>query len=218
MSRELAVCGTLASYRRGCRCDDCRAANTARVRKHARAKGIQPVKLAPCGTNAAKNRHRRNGETCETCVPVRRETHPCGTWQSRRRHKRNNETCGVCATTARTVPSTPRTTKPRELKPCGTIAAAKRHFAHGEPVCEPCRRAVNEYDTQNRRARGIPERLTTEDLVTEARFLLNAGEGEARILNALGYTGRPHSLRTRLGKAGHHQLANQILNPWDLAA
>jgi hypothetical protein len=60
--------------------------------------------------------------------------------------------------------------------------------------------------------------MTIEELITEARFLLNAGEGEARVLQALGYEGRAHSLRTRLTQAGEHTLATAILNPWDLAA
>ncbi len=30
---------------------------------------------------------------------------------------------------------------PRELQPCGTEAAARRHKRRGEPACEKCRRA-----------------------------------------------------------------------------
>ena len=30
---------------------------------------------------------------------------------------------------------------PRELKPCGTVAAYERHRRHGEEVCDACREA-----------------------------------------------------------------------------
>lgn len=34
---------------------------------------------------------------------------------------------------------------PRELKPCGTLAGARRHKRHKEAVCEPCRLAEAAY-------------------------------------------------------------------------
>jgi hypothetical protein len=255
MSKTVAPCGTCASYRRGCKCDDCRAANRDRVRKQAEAKGVKPVALAPCGSKAAKNRHRRNGETCPECAPVSQKIHPCGTWQSRRRHARNNETCTVCdaSKTTHKAPLTPRELapcgtpsakrrhrnrgetcqtctapkpaptprNPRPLKPCGTEAALKRHYAHGEQPCDTCiegaRKQSRERGETLRRTKGIPQRATIEDLITEIRFLINAGEGEHRILQATGYTGRNNALRTRLAAAGQHQLSAQIFG-WDLAA
>ena len=30
---------------------------------------------------------------------------------------------------------------PRDLQPCGTVAAARRHQRAGEPLCEACRTA-----------------------------------------------------------------------------
>jgi hypothetical protein len=60
--------------------------------------------------------------------------------------------------------------------------------------------------------------VTTPELINEITFLLNAGEGEARILQAVGYVGRNKALRDRLHKANRHDLANRVLNPWDLAA
>lgn len=251
MSKEPPPCGTYPAYRRGCRCEPCRASNRERVRRQTLNKGAGPRVLAPCGTKAAKQRHRARGESCDTCAATSgRTVHECGTWQSRRRHKRNNETCTVCDNSKptpkpRTQPRelapcgtqaarkrhkrandtvcdtcwpTRKTPAPRTLQPCGTIAAAKRHRYSGEPVCEPCLTAERDRATYERRQRGIPERLTLQELIDEARFLLNAGEGEARILQATGYTGRAGTLRARLTQAGHHQLANQILNPWDLAA
>lgn len=42
-------------------------------------------------------------------------------------------------------PPTPRQSKPRELRPCGTRSAAARHRSAGEEVCEPCRQAEADY-------------------------------------------------------------------------
>lgn len=39
----------------------------------------------------------------------------------------------------------------RELKPCGTVAAARRHRRRGEPLCDACRQA--ERDQKNNRVR-----------------------------------------------------------------
>ncbi len=36
----------------------------------------------------------------------------------------------------------PRRMAERNLKPCGTAAAARRHQRRGEPVCPPCRQAA----------------------------------------------------------------------------
>lgn len=33
----------------------------------------------------------------------------------------------------------------RQLKPCGTMAAARRHWRHGEELCDACRKAELEY-------------------------------------------------------------------------
>jgi hypothetical protein len=37
------------------------------------------------------------------------------------------------------------------LRPCGTPSAARRHQERGEPVCEPCRRALNAWDAARKR-------------------------------------------------------------------
>jgi hypothetical protein len=274
MSRTVAPCGTCASYRRGCRCDECRAANRDRVRKQAAAKGVKPRTLAPCGSKAAKSRHRRNGETCDACGPAGQETHPCGTWQSRRRHGRNGEQCDACAhvlapcgtnaarrrharnnetcptcTKTRHKPA-PKNTKARplapcgstqarqrhkrrgetcnecgplnqtkELQPCGTVAAAKRHRVHGEKPCPPCLQAERDRSEAARRAKGSKITNTTpfDELIDEIQFLIMCGEGEQRILQATGYTGRAGTLRSRLTQAGQHNLANQVFG-YELAA
>ena len=40
---------------------------------------------------------------------------------------------------------------PRQLKPHGTRAAYEYHRDHGEPACQPCLQANNDYTTQLRR-------------------------------------------------------------------
>jgi hypothetical protein len=136
--------------------------------------------LAPCGTRAARRRHKERGETCNTCPPIQ---------------------------------------KPRPLQPCGTRAAYDRHTKENTPYCDPCRQARREYRKQTKRPpRENVNQTPTKDLLEEIRFLLNAGEGTARILQATGYAGREKALRDRLAKHGQTHLANRILNPWELAA
>lgn len=60
----------------------------------------------------------------------------------------------------------------RKLKPCGTVAAARRHQRAGEPLCDPCADAMREYRERGRErpavapespvtARaGVPDELT----------------------------------------------------------
>ena len=48
-------------------CDECREANLRYQEERRRAKGERPMRLAPCGTRTAYNRHQRRGETCEEC-------------------------------------------------------------------------------------------------------------------------------------------------------
>jgi hypothetical protein len=219
LPRSKAPCGTANAYKRGCRCDECRTAHRDDQRAKYGVKEADRKQLAPCGTRAARARHKARCEECETCRPKGRAIYPCGTWQARRRHARNGEQCDACAPKpkrAEPEPTPPPTKK--QLKPCGTDAAIHRHRYHGEPACETCLKGARDRAAAERRANGVPERVPIKELVAEARFLLNAGEGEARILAALGYTGRENALRQRLIVSGHTQLATQILNPWDLAA
>jgi len=197
--------------------------------------------LKPCGTKAARQRHKARGETCATCTPEPQKLAPCGTYNGRRRHARNNETCQVCDKLPHAKPLAPCGThaarrrhqtnnqtchtcgplNPRpEPQPCGTPAAYQRHKRHNETPCEPCRAAYRQADAAKRRKPRTTPRSETNlnDLLTEIRFLLNAGEGEHRILTATGYQGRAKTLRCRLTKAGHHDLANQIFYNWELAA
>ena len=44
-------------------------------------------------------------------------------------------------------PPVPR--KPRTLKPCGTVAAYRRHTRHGEEPCDACKAAKSRYEKRN---------------------------------------------------------------------
>jgi hypothetical protein len=48
--------------------------------------------------------------------------------------------------------------RPPEMKPCGTAAAGKAHQRKGEPVCEPCRAALNLAHRKAREARALRAR------------------------------------------------------------
>lgn len=41
----------------------------------------------------------------------------------------------------------------RELRPCGTVAAYVRHLRHGEEPCDDCRKANNDAQNSNPRAK-----------------------------------------------------------------
>jgi len=56
-----------------------------------------PKTLAPCGTIAARRRHKKHGETCEPCTPKPVVLQPCGTPAAYKRHYKNGETpCEPC--------------------------------------------------------------------------------------------------------------------------
>lgn len=168
---------------------------------------------APCGTRAARRRHQINNQTCETCETIfakAREARlaPCGTEAARRRHRTNNETCTNCPPPTRTNTTT--------RQPCGTPAAYKRGCR-----CTPCKDARREYDVARRLKAGIKpanETMNTAEVINEIEFLLKAGEGEHRIIQALGYVGRENTLLRRLYRAGRNDLATQIFKQWELAA
>ena len=40
----------------------------------------------------------------------------------------------------------------RALQPCGTPAAAKRHYYRKEPLCAPCREGLREFDRERQRS------------------------------------------------------------------
>ena len=169
--------------------------------------------VAPCGTRTARVRHTRNNETCQTCDAALKTTlAPCGTRAAKRRHAKRGETCAICEEAMKT----------HVLQPCGTPAAHRRHKKNGETPCDPCVEAIREHDkaraAKKRTTARVYNNLPIEELTDEILFLLNSGEGTARILEATGYVGREKSLATRLGKAGRSDLIPRIFTPWDLAA
>ena len=89
--------------------------------------------LKPCGTPAAYERHRVNGETpCQACLSAIAE----------RARKRRAE-----------GPT------PRVLNPCGTVAAYLRHKKAKEKACEPCLEANRAYQREKDAARRERARL-----------------------------------------------------------
>lgn len=99
--------------------------------------------------------------------------------------------------------------------PCGTRASFKRGCR-----CEPCADASRAYTAGYRAKAGIRPRtsMTTQEIIHEIEFLLNAGEGTHRIITALGYLGKEQSLKSRLYRAGRTDLTNRILRMEEQAA
>jgi WhiB family redox-sensing transcriptional regulator len=54
----------------------------------------------------------------------------------------------------RGITQPPEPQPPRQLQPCGTVAAYRRHIAHGERPCTPCRAAESRNQSLIRRRRG----------------------------------------------------------------
>ena len=42
---------------------------------------------------------------------------------------------------------------PKPTKPCGTVAAARRHERYGEPVCDACRAALRQHNAEQYKRR-----------------------------------------------------------------
>jgi len=165
--------------------------------------------LKPCGTHAAKMRHYRKNETCDTCFP-KRKTAECGTTGGYRLHQRRNEpACQPCKNARRDYERAG--TEPRPLQPCGTFAALKRHRRNGEKPCQACIEAERAYATERRRKRGIQEATNSAPLIEEIEFLLACGEGEHRILQATGLT--RNNLSQRLHRNGRNDLYKAIFEP-----
>lgn len=102
--------GLRRTYRQGCRCFACRAVE-ARKRPSGR-----PRTLAPCGTVAAFDRHRRRGEPVDAACIAAKRAHGksrrltvipgavCGTRSGFRNHTARNEVpCAACTRAAQAV-------------------------------------------------------------------------------------------------------------------
>lgn len=84
--------------------------------------------LAECGTKAAMDRHRRNGEKCRVCDEIAAIRKEQATPKRARPVKDKSDTSKYGA-------------NGRRLMPCGTEAAAKRHRKKFEPLDWPCEKA-----------------------------------------------------------------------------
>src|SRR5690606_29324388 len=72
------------------------------------------------------------------------------------RRTRDVSSCGMAmsdAERARRYRDRLRGGPPRTLKPCGTVAAYRRHQRHGEPPCDECRKAEAEHQREMYRIR-----------------------------------------------------------------
>lgn len=114
-NRVVLGCGTVASYRRGCRCDDCRGANTIAVqgrRDSRKSRGMLAQKrrtdrtyklpeaypdCAVCGETVMNGRIRSGSPTHNACKPSGRQI----AISKRRRlaiYERDGRTCQLCHT------------------------------------------------------------------------------------------------------------------------
>ena len=92
---------------------------------------------------------------------------------------------------------------------CGTNRGYRLHLTLKQPTCEDCREARLIHD---RTRKGLPLQgpMNTPELIEEVQRLVNYGEGEGRILEAVGYVGRVKSLKDRLRKHGRNDLNDRI--------
>ena len=91
----------------------------------------------PCGTNSGYHaHHRRQEQPCEECRAAHAQ-------MVRERHQRRVEERQWRPVDTWEVEH-PLATG-REVQPCGTQAAYRRHFRHRTPPCEPCRKAHAAY-------------------------------------------------------------------------
>ena len=54
-----------------------------------------------------------------------------------------------------------------KLKPCGTVAAYRRHLRNGETPCDECKRAVREHEQARRAAKRAEAVQTAREAVPE---------------------------------------------------
>jgi hypothetical protein len=101
-------------------CEPCRVEAAAYDRDRKTSQRRPRTNLAPCGTRAARRRHKdRNEPPCTTCQAATRpepKLQPCGTVAADRRHRRNGEpVCDPCrkAATQERKKYMPEPTHPR---------------------------------------------------------------------------------------------------------
>lgn len=93
---------------------------------------------------------------------------------------------------------------PSTLMPCGTSAAAQRHYAKGEPLCEECRGAEHgRYAREVKAATGRVARRTDRRLTDET-------VKEIRLAVALGMRQKAACLKYGVSPSRMSQLINRI--------
>ncbi|MEU0356541.1 WhiB family transcriptional regulator [Streptomyces cyaneofuscatus] len=137
------------------------------------AQGKSGRQLAPCGTDAAYDRHRRNGEQpCDPCrrahnernVQVRAEArhrrataNECGTTKAYYRHLLVGEDIDPACQAASDAYEQQLTLPPGPPE-CGTRGGYQRHRRLGETACDACRAANSAADRDFRNTGTTTER------------------------------------------------------------
>jgi hypothetical protein len=89
---------------------------------------------------------------------------------------------------------------------CGTVPGYRLHRKNGEERCQPCKAAWTE-----RCKKYAPEpKPTAEEVAAEIDWLLSLNQGKHYVINAVGYVGREHALKSRLMRASRPDLATKL--------
>ena len=135
--------GTVNGYRNyGCRCDECRRANADKQRVYMR------------GHPEQREKHRRRslirrGLDPDAVFPVVPVSH--GTLSGVRHHRRaKTAMCPLCAAYANAAKVMRQSERTEKLRPCGTLAAVRRHYRRHEPLDDLCRRAMSLHNKARR--------------------------------------------------------------------
>lgn len=116
-------------------------------------------RLSPCGTLQALRRHRRKNEYCKHCE----KAHEARLERKRILQKKQDARKALKVAAGLAKPREVKTR--RNLKPCGTEAAAVRHRKAGEEMDEACEKA---YKAANaRRTASYKQRKKLADLAKE---------------------------------------------------
>jgi hypothetical protein len=112
--------GTAGQYQKGCRCADCRAANTANCRRQREARKADPSRADRAG-HGKTTTYRNYLCRCEECRTA---------WSKYMAKLRGTEWTGLMR---------------RRPAECGTYAGYSRHYQLGGKPCDACKAARSEY-------------------------------------------------------------------------
>lgn len=134
--------GSTSTYRNhGCRCDECKAANT---QGHARYMAAHPEQ---------REKARQRNRIARGKDPLDRRALPVhGAQSGLNYHKgRKEPLCEACATFKAARDVIAKAEREAKLRPCGTMAAFRRHYRRGEKPCQACRDAFNLYERMRKK-------------------------------------------------------------------